>query len=441
MASIPLSAAFLLRSLGRPSWPSLLALPFAYGDSFAWGFVNSCAAWPVALVGVGTCLHTLAPPGARRWPLLLGVSVLATLSLHVAGFLFLLLAVALVLLLASVPPRSAPGRSLRRRGRLVVLLAILPGLALFLVWAARSLAAPVETVRGAPWRAWGPFLSAQNLVMKGVGRNAADLPSVLANVLRDGSDRWPALAAGVVALAACATRTLGGARPREEGGGDGLRTLVLLAGLALLLYFALPFDVRGRVYYLNTRFAQPVAVLTACLVPALAPRFERAFRVAAVAIAICLGVVMGRGFLAYDREARSLEALVLAGAPRPRVLGLVFDPFSRIVNHPVFLHAAAQFARERGGICNFSFASTPHSPVGYRGAPPPTFPSEWQPGEFRYEVQGAFYDHFLLRGADPERVFGSRLGSELETAAHEGTFWLVRRRRPAPSQATSSEVE
>ena len=40
VAGLPLSLAFLLKSLKRPTWPALLALPFAYGDSFAWGFIN-----------------------------------------------------------------------------------------------------------------------------------------------------------------------------------------------------------------------------------------------------------------------------------------------------------------------------------------------------------------------------------------------------------------
>jgi len=36
LAALPLSLAFLLRSLGRPAWAALLAIPFAYGDSFGW---------------------------------------------------------------------------------------------------------------------------------------------------------------------------------------------------------------------------------------------------------------------------------------------------------------------------------------------------------------------------------------------------------------------
>jgi len=57
---MPLGLAFLLRSLGRPSWPSLLALPFAYGDSFAWGFVNYCSALPLAFFNCGLVVRAIS---------------------------------------------------------------------------------------------------------------------------------------------------------------------------------------------------------------------------------------------------------------------------------------------------------------------------------------------------------------------------------------------
>ena len=99
-----------------------------------------------------------------------------------------------------------------------------------------------------------------------------------------------------------------------------------------------------------------------------------------------------------------------------------------MVTHPVYLHASTVLARERGGLTNFSFALTPHSPVMYQGAPPPTFPSEWRPDQMNWEQHGRFYDHFIGRGVPPERLFGSRLGTELELAAQSGDFWLVRKR-------------
>jgi len=110
------------------------------------------------------------------------------------------------------------------------------------------------------------------------------------------------------------------------------------------------------------------------------------------------------------------------------VMGLIFDPGSRVVRHPVFLHSAAVIAREQGGAPNFTFALTPHSPLRYCGAPPPTFPSEWRPDQFNYEREGRAYDHFLLRGITPRQVFGPRLGTELTLAGQSDGFWLVGRR-------------
>ena len=49
----------------------------------------------------------------------------------------------------------------------------------------------------APWKAWGPLFSERNLAFKPFAQNLSELPAVLANQLRDGSDRW---ALGAVAL-------------------------------------------------------------------------------------------------------------------------------------------------------------------------------------------------------------------------------------------------
>jgi hypothetical protein len=97
------------------------------------------------------------------------------------------------------------------------------------------------------------------------------------------------------------------------------------------------------------------------------------------------------------------------------------------VRHPVFLHSAATVARLQGGAVNFSFALTPHSPLKYRGEPPPTFPSEWRPQQFSWSTHGSAYDCFLVRGTHPARIFGRQLGAELEVAAHSGNVWLLRR--------------
>jgi len=107
---------------------------------------------------------------------------------------------------------------------------------------------------------------------------------------------------------------------------------------------------------------------------------------------------------------------------------LIWAPGSRAVTHPVYLHASCVLARERGGLTNFSFALTPHSPLQYRGPPPPTFDSEWRPDTFDWARQGAAYDHFLVKGPSAEQLFGPRLGTELEVVARAQDFTLVRRR-------------
>src|SRR5450432_1431780 len=87
VAGLPLSMGFLLRTLGRPRWPSLLALPFSYGDSFGWGFINYLASLPLAVLSCALFVRALEDtPHRRRWALLHAVVLLATLLMHVQAF-------------------------------------------------------------------------------------------------------------------------------------------------------------------------------------------------------------------------------------------------------------------------------------------------------------------------------------------------------------------
>jgi len=428
VVGLPLSLAFLLRGLGRPTWPSLLALPLAYGDNFAWGFVNYLAAQPLALLCCGLFLRALTDtPRRRAWAAGLGACLVAVLLFHVQAFAYLGLALPWLLLTTPVPEDAGThGLAARLRPRLPALLGVVPGVGLFLAWVVLRLGQPSEVEAGAPWKAWGPMLSPQNLAWKGFAQNRAELLDVLANLLRDGSDRWPLYAVGLVAVGAL---VLGFVRraPSTEGPVARWRLVGLLV-LALGCFFLLPFDIRGYIYYLNTRYAQLAAVLAVACLPVTPPEPRRPLLWASAACALVLAFTLGSGFRAFSREAAEWDTLVAATAPRPRVMGLVFDAGSRVVRHPVFLHGAAELARARGGSTNFSFALTPHSPLRYRVTPPPTFPSEWRPHEFDYATQGPAYDHFLVRGIHPSRLFGTRLQEELAVAAQAGDSYLVRRR-------------
>jgi hypothetical protein len=428
VAGLPLSLAFLLRALGRPRWPSLLALPFSYGDSFGWGFINYLACLPLAVLACGCFVRALTTTQHRaRWALVHAAVLLAVLLMHVQGFLFLALALPWLLLTTRVEGGW--------RARLPALLSVLPAVAVFGVWGAGRLLAPAEVVEGAPWKAWGPLFSERNLSFKPFAQNLAELPRVLANQLRDGSDRWALLAVSVLWVAAALAVASGVRGTARETGLERLR-VGGLGLLALLLYFSLPFDIRGAVYYLNTRYAHLAAALFAAALPPLAARARPVFLWGAAGAALVLALPLWRAFRAFDAEAAPLLHFAALTPPRPRVMGLVFNQGTAELNHPVFLHAAAVPARLRGGISNFSFALTPHSPLRYRGPPPPSFPSEWRPDGFRWESMGPAYSHFLLRGPPPERVFGAHLGPDVHVVAREGdAFWLERTPPGVPTPA------
>ena len=427
IVGLPLALGFLLRSLGRPRWVSLVAIPFAYGDSFSWGFINYCASVPLALLAAGLFVRALVDaPHRRRWAGANGAVLAAVLLFHVQAFAFLAFALPFLLLTTRVPEDAARTKFVDRvRARGWALASVIPGVVLFLVWVVARLGAPAEVEAGAPWHAWGPMLSPENLAFKPFSKNGSELLGVLANALRDGSDRWPVYAAFGLGVAGW-MGLVGGRAPSREGVVERWR-LVGLGAIALVLFFTLPFDIRGYIYYLNTRFAHlAVPLLLAAVAPVAAPR--RAFLMwGGLGLGALVAGVYGKAYRAFDEEAAPLERMAQAAGARPRVMALMFNPSSRVVTHPVFLHAGAVLAREGGGFTNFSFASTPHSPIQWAHAAPVTFPSEWQPDGFRYDSMGPAYDTFLLRGKSPEAVFRDVLGTELRVTAQAADFFLLQR--------------
>ncbi len=430
VAGLPLSLAFLLRSLKRPTWPALLALPFAYGDSFAWGFINYCAAIPLAVVTSGLFVRAIEDaPHRRRWAGLLAVVLVTVLLFHVQVFAWL--AVALPLLLAMTP--APEGTSWR--ARVPALFGVVPGVLLFVLWVGLRVGQPQEIAPGQPWRSWGPMLSPENLAWKPFSQNLAELISfrgfdvqfpMLAGMLPNGSDQYAVRL--VVALALAASLVALFTRAKGTEGPIARFRMVGLGALALVLLFALPFDIRGYMYYLNTRYVHLAAALLVASVPALSPHWARRGLWLAVAASVVLMVPLWTAFSAFGVESNALSELTRAAGDKARVMGLIWSTGSRAVTHPVYLHSSCVIAREKGGLTNFSFALTPHSPLMYRGTPPPTFDSEWRPDHFDWAKQGPAYDHFLLRGPPPEQVFGALLQSDLTVVARVGDFSLVRRR-------------
>ncbi len=427
VAGLPLSLMFLLKSLKRPAWPALLAIPFAYGDSFAWGFVNYCSALPLAFLTCGLFARTVFDqPKRKTWGIGLAVALSAVLLFHVQVFIWLAFALPLLLVMTRAP-EDGSGWNARLQARVPALVGVVPAVLLFFIWFGGRFGEPEEIAPGQPWKSWGPVLSPQNLSFKTYEQNKAELIPVLSGMLRDQGDAFAVnltlVLAGLAVLAALVT-----GREVKEALVERWR-IVGLAAIALILYFALPFDIRGYMYYLNTRYAHLAAALIVCVVPPLKPKFARVGLFAGAIVAIATAMPLWKGFKAFDQEAQAVAQLAAYASEKPRVMGLIYNTGSASMTHPVWLHASTVIARERGGITNFTFAVTPHSPVMYReGKVPPTFASEWRPDTMDWASQGAAYDHFLIRGAPPDRVLGAQLASgQLKVAAQAQDFWLVTR--------------
>src|SRR5262249_9602536 len=124
--AFPLSTAFLLRSLGRAAWPALLVVPLAFGDCMGWGFVNVCAAIPMALLTLAAAIRAVSDaPNRTRWCVWFGALLLAGFFTHPVPSLFLALALPLALLLTRAPDDASVGPW---RPRLPVMLSALPAL-------------------------------------------------------------------------------------------------------------------------------------------------------------------------------------------------------------------------------------------------------------------------------------------------------------------------
>lgn len=428
----PLSLAYLLHSLRRPVWPALLSVPFVYGDSFGWGFLNYCAAIPLGFLTCAFFVQAIerVQHARKRAAVALALTLASVLLFHVQIFLFLAVALPVLLALTAAPEdatRREPWPMHFWRTRKAALLGVLPGVGLFSGWVALRLGKPAEIAYGQPWKAWGPTFSPENLAWKGFEQNKAELFSTLANLLADGSDRFAVNAALVLAVGGAAAALVLG-RERTEGPVARWR-IVALALVALLLFFCLPFDIRGYVYALNTRFSHLAAALAVACVPPLVARWRRAALVVAALVGPLTAWPLTKAFHHFGEEQAAVASLAELAPLKPKVMGLVYDPRAQGFTLPLHLHDAAVIARLRGGLTNFSFALTPHSPLMYRGEPPPTFASEWRPDTMDWNAQGRAYDTFLIRGAHPRQVLGEHLGKELEIAGEAKGFWLVRRVR------------
>ncbi len=421
LAAIPLSLLVLLRALGRSKWLALLACPLAFTDNFYWGLVSFLASVPLTLLVIAYFVRSLEEPPERKRPaILLAVSLLLLQLTHGAGMIFPALALPLVLF-------TTPSDFARRKR---TLLALLPGVTLFLAWLfsgvnqGRAMGAP-----GEKWKASAPLFDLRNFVFAPISERAGKFFELLANGFWSWADR-PAL----YGVAAAALLAIGLALFRPQVSQRPLIARLrpaLLTALALGFYFLLPSDITGYMYYIYPRYSQLAALLAICVLPMPHGPLFKPFAALATAVAVYAGINLAVLFRQFDAEAQTIEMVAKHLPPNAKLMHLVMDTGSRHATHAVYLHYAALAAMRTGGVPSFSLAIDPSFPVGYReGRKPPAPEWEWRPQQFDWKRHATWYSHYLVRGnVGPEQLFG-RHADDVELVASADRWKLFRRRSP-----------
>jgi hypothetical protein len=371
-------AAFwmFLGAMGRDRRLAVFAPALFHTTPLYLGFFNFVESVPLAVALLALTERELRSPTLRR-ACVLAVGAAVLLWLHPSALAFALAAAA-VLALTS-------GRRPRQMAR--ALLPYLPALLLLGGWAVRALAArdgPGATARTPPH-----WMGARSQVLEMLR---------FGNVLAGHRDELFMLA--LAALFAAAVALPG--RPRLQ---RGFR-VPLLALLTLAAYMVAPFDM-GYMGYISLR-ALPFLALLIVASPSIAPRRATSFILgAAAALTVAYSLELAASYRAFDREAEvsDLSQVLRAAGPGKRLIAVIDETGSRVVQFQAYLHFAAYYEIERGGRARYNFAETPWTPVRFRkGAEPVPMPRGWElhPGELDVAYATSDEDYVLVRTPGPE---------------------------------------
>ncbi len=383
----------LLAATDRPRHLALLAVPFAFGSIWHWGFLNFLAGTGLLLVALSLVVR-LAREFRRRTAVSLGLLSLLILITHVHG-MFMLIALAPVL-----------AWGFRRDGWRTVVRAVLP-----IVPAAIGTGAFVLVTWSQAVGSWPPMdLALLDRVRAFPDFLAAGLPPP-----------WPGVSCAVlvaVVVLSLVLRARDAAAPRRAW-----LALAIAFGGQVLLYFVLPLNTPTATY-VSARHALLVVLFG---LPLLPPMRAAASRIAIAGVFTVVGLTVAVVELArFDGEARAFDPILDAMKPDRRVAPLIFDKGSPYVHPRVFpyLHFAAYYQAAKGGDLARTFAVVWNVPVRYRAdyvrhEVPEN--AEWDPRLFSPTRDLPYFDYLIIRG--PE--FTPRADSGLVVVVRSGPWTLL----------------
>jgi hypothetical protein len=386
VVATPYALRYLLKTLGRPEWLALFALPLAYNAHLILGFVTFLMAIPAALWGLGLVARQRSVPSAWRPPLLAAVALFCFLS-HVVPFAFLLLGCGLLAL------GSKPLVSVR------LLAPLLPSMAAAALWLAESPAGR------ATWTAahGGGGNAGPQPIYQPAAQALRDLPNWLSDTFQ-GEDDAHVLAGSALVLALTLLLGLLAAlyrwrEPRAPGAYLFLR-LLPLAPLAALCYFIAP-SAYDWIWPIAQRFPLLALIFAIPLLPAPPRAAALVLTCALLALSWQSQALVTRAFAAFDQQEVGEFDAALATIPNgKRVLGLIYARGSSFVKLSPFIHFVAYYQARKGGAVMFTFADFPQSPFRFRESNrPPRVPPrwEWLPQHVRADDM-QWYEYVLVRG-------------------------------------------
>lgn len=427
VVALPWSMVALLRAFGRPPVVALLAAPLAWNGAFWLGYVNYVSALPLVLWWLAAVQQALdGEPLAGRprlalwlqaaaWPLLLWL-------LHVQALLHGSILVLLVLLTHPLGWRT--------KRVLQVALSAVPAAGLFVAWALTS----ALVTAGTDWQASRAGHNAQDPLPRWqpLQQQLVGLPDHVMGALANRQDRWVLLAL----LLAIVVMALGPLWPRPKSPDSEsdhhaktraqTRTLWLLSGVSLTLYFVLPTRYRW-VYSINTR----TLPLTGLLLLAAASRpgmAQRPWLAAGVVLSMVLAAVLGGPVRQFSERSQGVRNLLRQVPTGQRGLAVLQRSDSALFRHQPYLHIAQYAVLERGGMVDFSFANFPQSPVVFKPPGPPLLPPRFEknPNALNLATDGRYYNWFLVRlkGNDLPDKFAAELGKSLRQV-HRSADWVL----------------
>ncbi|HEX4353209.1 MAG TPA: hypothetical protein VHZ95_09850, partial [Polyangiales bacterium] len=340
---------------------------------------------PLALFGLGIMVRQRETP-TRAGAIGLCLVALALFFSHVVPFALFALGCGLIALDRSI------------RVVLIRLAPLAPAGFATLLWLARSRAGQA-TVTAAIGGTSGP-----RPLYEPAAFALRDLPNWLTDVFQGDDDRtillyWSIALALTFSIGAVAFAL----RRRHRVTNLAVR-LIPLAPLALLLYFISPSSY-DWIWPIAQRFPLLALLFLIPVLPAPPLMAARGLATALLVLTFAQERVVAHAFDQFDRtEVADFDEALAAIPPAKRVVGLIYDRYSRAVKFAPFIHYVAYYQARKGGAVMFTFADFPQSPFRFReNDRPPRVPPRWEWTPQRVRANDlAWYEYVLVRaGAAP----------------------------------------